>query len=56
MIKADIVNQIVKETGVEKTTFTSVVELFMNNVKADMSKRNNVYLRGFGGFTVKTCA
>ncbi|MBQ0024963.1 MAG: integration host factor subunit beta [Bacteroidales bacterium] len=53
MTKADIVNAIAKETGVEKIKVQSVVESFMDNVKASMAKGENVYLRGFGSFTVK---
>ena len=53
MTKADIVNQIAKETGIEKNAVLSVVESFMNNVKTNMSKGENIYLRGFGSFIVK---
>ena len=53
MTKADIVNQISKKTGVDKTTALTVVEAFMETVKDALSEDENVYLRGFGSFIVK---
>lgn len=53
MTKADIVNQIADETGVEKVAVLATVEAFMNSVKSSLSDGNNVYLRGFGSFIVK---
>ena len=53
MTKADIVNQIAEETGVEKIAVLATVEAFMNSVKTSLSDGNNVYLRGFGSFIVK---
>lgn len=53
MTKADIVNEIAKETGIDKVTVLKTVEAFMDNVKDSLSKGDNVYLRGFGSFVVK---
>ena len=53
MTKADIVNEISKETGIEKLTVQKTVEVFMENVKGSLSSGKNVYLRGFGSFIVK---
>jgi len=53
MTKAEIVNEVAKATGVEKATVLSVVEAFMDSVKASVSKGEPVYLRGFGSFIVK---
>lgn len=53
MTKADIVNEISKSTGVDKTTVLSTVEAFMDIVKNSLSNEENVYLRGFGSFIVK---
>ena len=53
MTKADIVNEIAKNTGVDKTTVLTTVEAFMEAVKASLSREENVYLRGFGSFVVK---
>ena len=53
MTKADIVNEVAKSTGVEKIKVQNVIEGFMDSVKASLSKGENVYLRGFGSFTIK---
>lgn len=53
MTKADIVSEIAKSTGVDKTTVATVIESFMDNVKDSMTSGENVYLRGFGTFLIK---
>ena len=53
MTKADIVNEISKNTGIEKAIVLATVEQFMESVKGSLAKGNNVYLRGFGSFIVK---
>ena len=53
MTKADIVNEITKNTGVDKVTVLTTIEAFMDAVKESLSKEENVYLRGFGSFVVK---
>ena len=53
MTKADIVNEINKNTGIDKVTVLNTIEAFMATVKDTMSKGENVYLRGFGSFVVK---
>ena len=53
MTKAEIVNEVAKSTGIEKTTVLRVVEEFMECVKGSLSKGNPVYLRGFGSFIIK---
>ena len=53
MTKADIVNEISKSTGIEKTVVLETVEKFMETVKDSLGKGENVYLRGFGSFIVK---
>ncbi len=47
MTKADIVNEIAKNTGIEKVTVQKTVEAFMDTVKDSMVRGSNVYLRGF---------
>ena len=54
MTKADIVNEIAKKTGAEKVLVQQIVESFMDSVKGSLIKEENVYLRGFGSFIVKT--
>ena len=53
MTKADIVNKIAKNTGLEKTEVQSVVEGFMECVIESLSKDEPVFLRGFGSFIIK---
>jgi DNA-binding protein HU-beta len=53
MTKADIVSEIAKKTGVEKTQIQTIVEAFMDEVKISLEKEENVYLRGFGSFIIK---
>ena len=53
MTKADIVNEIVKNTGVDKASVLATVESFMDVVKDSLANKENVYLRGFGSFIVK---
>ena len=54
MTKADIVNEIAKSTGLEKAAVLATVEKFMEVVKESLVSGENVYLRGFGSFIVKT--
>lgn len=54
MTKADIVNEISRSTGLEKTAVLTTVEKFMDVVKESLAEGNNVYLRGFGSFIIKT--
>ena len=54
MTKAEIVKEVSKSTGIENATVSAVVEGFMEAVKGSLAKENNVYLRGFGTFEVKT--
>ncbi len=53
MTKADIVNEISKNTGIEKVTVQKTVEALMETVKDSLQEGKNVYLRGFGSFVVK---
>ncbi len=53
MTKADIVNEISKQTGIEKITVQKTVEAFMQTIRESLENNNNVYLRGFGSFVVK---
>ena len=54
MTIADIVNEISKKTGIDKTTVLTTVEAFMDSVKDSLTKNEeNVYLRGFGSFILK---
>ena len=54
MTKAEIVKEVSKSTGIENATVSAVVEGFMATVKGALAKEENIYLRGFGTFEVKT--
>ena len=54
MTKADIVNEISKSTGIDKATVLETVEKFMEAVKDSLANGENVYLRGFGSFIIRT--
>lgn len=54
MTKADIVNEISKSTGIDKANVLDTIEKFMEVVKDSLAHGENVYLRGFGSFIVKT--
>ena len=54
MTKADIVNEIAKSTGIDKMAVLETVEKFMDVVKESLTQGENVYLRGFGSFIIKT--
>jgi DNA-binding protein HU-beta len=56
MTKADIVAKISEKLGIEKRDVQATVESFMDEVKSALENDNNVYLRGFGSFIIKTRA
>lgn len=54
MTKADIINNIVDETGLAKKDVAITIEAFMEEVRKSLSDRKeDVFLRGFGSFIVK---
>ena len=56
MTKADIVSRISEKLGMDKGAVQATVESFMEEVKASLENGDNVYLRGFGSFIIKTRA
>src|ERR1051325_2640537 len=53
MTKAELVSEICDKTGVEKLLALQIVEAAMKVIKTRMADGENVYLRGFGSFTIK---
>ena len=53
MTKAEIVNEISRNTGIEKTVVQRTVEALMETVRDSLVDGKNVYLRGFGSFIIK---
>jgi DNA-binding protein HU-beta len=56
MTKADIVSQISEKLGIEKGDVQAIVESLMDEVNHSLESGENVYLRGFGSFIIKTRA
>ena len=56
MTKAEIIAEISNKTGIEKVDVQEAVEAFFKVVKNSMVKGENVYVRGFGSFIIKTRA
>jgi len=54
MTKAEIVSNISDKLGVEKNDVQAIVNHFMKEVKGAQESGENVYLRGFGSFVIKT--
>jgi DNA-binding protein HU-beta len=54
MTKAEIINKIAENTGIAKRDVAATVESFMEEIRVSLANnKENVYLRGFGSFTVK---
>ena len=56
MTKADIVANISEQLGLDRADVQATVEKFMKEIKGSLEKGENVYLRGFGIFIIKTRA
>ena len=54
MTKADIVSEIAGATGIDRANVLATIEKFMEVVKDSLAHGENVYLRGFGSFIIKT--
>ena len=56
MTKAEIVSKISEKLVLDKTEVQQTVENFMQEVINSLERGENVYLRGFGSFIIKTRA
>jgi len=56
MTKAEIVSNVSQKMGIEKADVQATVESLMKEVITSLENGENVYLRGFGSFIVKTRA
>ena len=54
MTKAEIISSISNKIGIEKIDVQAVIEAFMSEVKNSISNEEDVFLRGFGSFSVKS--
>ncbi len=53
MTKAELVGNISKRTGIERSIVLHTIEAFMEEVKKNLEAGEDVHLRGFGSFMVK---
>ena len=54
MTKAEMIDKIVADTGLDKKAVAATVEAFMEEVRQSLAvRKEDVYLRGFGSFIVK---
>ena len=56
MTKAEIVSKVSNNLGLDKNEVLATVENLMEEIKNSLNEGENVYLRGFGSFIIKTRA
>lgn len=54
MTKAELVNEIAISTGYDKKSINLIVDSMIKHVKKSLTGGENVYMRGFGSFILKT--
>ena len=54
MTKADLVEKIAEKTGLTRTDVSVVVDGFLDAVRNSMKEGNNIEIRGFGTFKIKS--
>ena len=53
MTKADIINEVSKNTGFTKVEVENQLDSIINTIKLSLSKGERIDIRGFGSFVVK---
>jgi DNA-binding protein HU-beta len=53
MRKADLINKIATETGIQKVDVMVTVERMIREIKSTLANGENLYIRGFGSFIIK---
>lgn len=53
MRKTDLVNNISSKTGIPKVDVLVALETLLKEIKQNLSKGENIYVRGFGSFVIK---
>ena len=56
MTKIELVREIASKTGLEKKDVVVIIESLMDTIKTSMAEGEEVFLRGFGSFIIKTRA
>ena len=53
MTKQELIKKIKEETGIDERTISLTVESALNQIQESLSKKENVFIRGFGTFEAK---
>jgi DNA-binding protein HU-beta len=53
MTKADLVKAVANRTGLDRVVIQTVFDEIMEAIKSALAKKESVFLRGFGTFSVK---
>ncbi|MEX0811901.1 MAG: HU family DNA-binding protein [Chitinophagales bacterium] len=53
MRKADLIADISEKTGIAKVDVLVTLEAFFKEIKDNLKKGENIYIRGFGSFIIK---
>lgn len=53
MRKSDLITNIADKTGIPKVDVLVTVETLLKEIKENISKGENIYIRGFGSFITK---
>ncbi len=53
MTKIELVKAIAEKTGIDQTTALAAVEGFIDTLKESLVNKENVYIRGWGTWTLK---
>ena len=53
MRKSDLINNISDKTGIPKVDVLVTVESLIKEIKSNIAKGENIYIRGFGSFITK---
>ena len=53
MRKSDLINNISDKTGIPKVDVLVTVETLIKEIKENITKGENIYIRGFGSFITK---
>jgi DNA-binding protein HU-beta len=53
MRKSDLINNISDKTGIPKVDVLVTVETLIKEIKENIAKGENIYVRGFGSFITK---
>jgi DNA-binding protein HU-beta len=53
MTKAEVINEIAKNTGFDSEDISVAFESFLQVIKDSMTDGNEIFIRGFGSFIIK---